>query len=392
MEINKEEMARLLEAGQGQYFFCDENLRVTSIGKGLQDGAIDIHPGQWLREVFPGSSRELTEAVEKLKGGASSYRGKFELNYITAVLTMAPFFEGERLTTVLCCLDCTEKGRPKETGSGRALVPMISEKYRAPAKNILHILGMLAPHLEEAEDYEGLEWLNEAAGNCYEILRGASMTGWYYQLVNRGLEGAEMEPLNLSIFMEDLIKKLSGLFWKTGRVLQLLDEGDRSAVVWGNAGWLGQAMLHIIANACIYSSEENEIYIQIKASGDRVNVTVTDEGIGIAPQDIERIFEPFFSRQSEVLPEGEMGLGLGLPIAKRIIELHGGNIFLTSTPDELLIEEEGKNQGTSMVVSLPLWEGDARRLRVRSNTVAYEADPLSDMYLIFSRICDIKVY
>jgi len=389
MDFRKEVVAQILEAGQGLLFFCDGSLRVTAVGAGIPEGQLRV--GQLLREVFPGCSEELDEARGKLESGSPYYSTKFEINFVSAAVMMVPFFEDGKLSSVLCCLDSVG-GKQEVSEETGALLPLVSDRYREPVSNLLNILGMLAPRFEEAEDYQALSWLNEAARSCYQMLRSVSMTAWYYHLVNHALEGEEMELLNLTSFLEKLVKKLSVLFRKTDRVLQFIDDGEEAAIVLGNTAWLGRAIFHVISNACIYSPEDSCVYIRISLNRGQVYVTVTDKGYGIPVADIERIFEPFFSRQKELIPEGEAGLGLGLPIARRIVELHGGSIFVTSTPDLKVIEDEDKRPGTSIAISLPLWEGDTRNLRIKSHAIEYEADRFSDMYLIFSDICEIKIY
>ena len=64
-----------------------------------------------------------------------------------------------------------------------------------------------------------------------------------------------------------------------------------------------------------------------------VRVAVTDSGRGIAPGDIERIFEPF-RQSSDTVPDGPKGTGLGLPIARQIVEAHGGAMGVDVEPGQ----------------------------------------------------------
>jgi signal transduction histidine kinase len=78
-----------------------------------------------------------------------------------------------------------------------------------------------------------------------------------------------------------------------------------------------------------------------------VEVSVTDRGIGIAPADQARIFDPFY-RAPEVVAAQIQGAGLGLSLVKRIVEAHGGEVTLKSAPGE----------GSTFTVSLPTLAGD----------------------------------
>jgi two-component system sensor histidine kinase SenX3 len=78
-----------------------------------------------------------------------------------------------------------------------------------------------------------------------------------------------------------------------------------------------------------------------------VDVSVSDRGIGIAPADQEKIFDPFY-RAPGVVAAQIQGAGLGLSLVKRIVEAHAGRIALTSVPGE----------GSTFTVSLPVLAGD----------------------------------
>jgi len=78
-----------------------------------------------------------------------------------------------------------------------------------------------------------------------------------------------------------------------------------------------------------------------------VDVAVSDRGIGIAPAEQRRIFEPFY-RAPEVVTAQIQGAGLGLSLVKRIVEAHGGRIAVTSEP----------GKGSTFTVTLPAMRGD----------------------------------
>lgn len=92
-----------------------------------------------------------------------------------------------------------------------------------------------------------------------------------------------------------------------------------------------QALLNILSNAVKYSEPGGGVYLSLLHGEDRLEMKVRDEGIGIDMEQLDYVFEPFGRLRSTftAMPEGA---GLGLPIARRLMELHGGDITIESNP------------------------------------------------------------
>ena len=103
-----------------------------------------------------------------------------------------------------------------------------------------------------------------------------------------------------------------------------------------------QALTNIIDNAIKYTYEHGAISIHTKAKNGYVEIRIKDSGVGISPENIGHIFEKFY-RESNPLSVKEGGSGLGLYISRKLIELHGGTITVTSKP----------SQGSVFVIKLP---------------------------------------
>ncbi|HET8987086.1 MAG TPA: response regulator, partial [Humibacillus sp.] len=93
---------------------------------------------------------------------------------------------------------------------------------------------------------------------------------------------------------------------------------------------LKQVLLNLLSNAVKFTPDGGSVDVRASRDGDAVEVTVTDTGIGIDPADQERIFDSF--QQGERSASSSEGTGLGLTLSRRIIGLHGGRLWLESTP------------------------------------------------------------
>jgi two-component system heavy metal sensor histidine kinase CusS len=116
---------------------------------------------------------------------------------------------------------------------------------------------------------------------------------------------------------------------------------ENALLIDGNEDLLRNAFLNLIENAIKYSPAGSPSRVSVEAGGRTVAVRVSDEGSGIAPEDMPRIFEPFFrSGRTQSVP----GSGIGLTLVKAIVERHAGTLEIRSAPD----------QGTVVSIVLPL--------------------------------------
>lgn len=119
-------------------------------------------------------------------------------------------------------------------------------------------------------------------------------------------------------------------------------------LVFGDASLLLMAFHNLVANAINYSAEGSPVGIGARILDDAVEVSITDQGIGIAPEEQARIFERFY-RVDPARSRRTGGSGLGLSIVKHIIENHGGDIRVWSRV----------SKGSTFTVRLPLMEDGA---------------------------------
>jgi len=111
----------------------------------------------------------------------------------------------------------------------------------------------------------------------------------------------------------------------------------------GNARRLEQLVTNLLSNAIKYTPEGGAIQVTLKAEGAYLMLRVTDNGIGVPPEDQPHIFEKFYRVQSEATADIS-GTGLGLSIVKSVVERHGGRVWVESAP----------GQGSAFIVLLPV--------------------------------------
>jgi len=118
-----------------------------------------------------------------------------------------------------------------------------------------------------------------------------------------------------------------------------------SAQVYGDRPLLVVAVHNLIANAIAYSSEGGRVGVGVKVADGTVEISVTDQGIGIQRDDLDRVFERFF-RVDQARSRNTGGSGLGLSIVKHTVQNHGGDVRVWSTPE----------RGSTFTIRLPLAE------------------------------------
>jgi signal transduction histidine kinase len=104
--------------------------------------------------------------------------------------------------------------------------------------------------------------------------------------------------------------------------------GEQVTTIHADERKVKQVLLNLLSNALKFTPEGGAIDVRASATEDQYEIGVTDTGVGIAPEDLEAVFEEF--RQVGSASKKIEGTGLGLAISRKFIELHGGRIWVTS--------------------------------------------------------------
>jgi two-component system phosphate regulon sensor histidine kinase PhoR len=141
---------------------------------------------------------------------------------------------------------------------------------------------------------------------------------------------SEPGPIDVAKVLGQVMAALSPLAQKKGQSLEL-SQNLSAAPIRGDESWFFHAIQNLVENAIKYTPAGGAIAVEAASGEGELRIAVRDNGIGIAPDDIDRIFERFYradkSRGSET-----GGSGLGLAIAKDIISLFNGEISVESRP------------------------------------------------------------
>ncbi|WP_442792163.1 sensor histidine kinase [Micromonospora sp. NBC_01796] len=146
------------------------------------------------------------------------------------------------------------------------------------------------------------------------------------------LQGAEPlpepEPVALDWVVAEVIDRTRTT--ASARKVEVVVEGQRDLTVYGSDSQVATAVANLVENAIAYSAEETRVTVTTQADDDHVQISVADQGIGIAPNEVDRIFERFY-RADQARSRATGGTGLGLAIVKHIATNHGGRVEVSST-------------------------------------------------------------
>lgn len=164
----------------------------------------------------------------------------------------------------------------------------------------------------------------------------------------RGKLSLDLRPRDLHAILRDAIATVWSEL-EAKRIRLRLDLAAERAVIWGDAVRLQQVFWNVLKNAVKFTPEGGEVRVETRmlADAERVQVRISDTGIGLTEAELGRIFEAFSQGEHADGTKSHRfgGLGLGLAISRMLVELHVGTIRATSA---------GRDQGATFVIELPL--------------------------------------
>ena len=221
------------------------------------------------------------------------------------------------------------------------LVAFLAHDLKTPLTSVVGYLTLLHddPGLDEARRAKFTGIALDKAMRLEELL------GEFFDITKMDLDSqaGEKVPIQLSMLLEQLSDEFYPLFAEKN--LTCVPDIQPHLVVRGDPDKLARVFDNVLRNAVSYSIPGGTVDVVAKAMGSYTEITIQDEGLEIPEGELANIFEKFY-RLDAARSTRTGGAGLGLAIAKEIVELHGGSIRC---------ESNGKL--TSFIISLPLYRG-----------------------------------
>jgi PAS domain S-box-containing protein len=231
-------------------------------------------------------------------------------------------------------LDITERKQAEQVKD--EFIGLVSHEIRTPLTILMGAVGVAMSEGISSEDarsmlreaMDGAESLNHIVNNLIELSR--------YQSDRLSLK---KEPVDVAAIVANLIKK-DKIPMSNYRLL--MDIPEELPCVFADRVRLELILVNLLSNAVKYSAEGTEIKVSARPEGGYLTISVSDQGVGIPLEKQARLFQAFERLENTERPA--RGLGLGLLVCKRLVEAHGGKIWVQS--------EAGK--GSTFGFTLPL--------------------------------------
>lgn len=334
LERNKFE-AVLLSIANG-VVVCDNNDKVVLVNKHAQN-LLELDNEQIMDSriqdyIDTEGNFCFREKIEEFKALPLEEREKaptifnIQVDKRTIKAIVSPMFTRNRdyLGYIIVLIDITKETEIDLMRS--QFISNVSHELRTPVtvlRSYIDTLYNYGDEFDKATQKEFMDTIND------EIIRLNTM-------VNDILDFSRLEsdyeleklPNNIVELVESAVKQVQILLEKSKIKLVIQKEGEFPNFMF-NYNSIERALINLLSNAIKYSPENTTITVKIEREGDNAKVSVTDQGCGIAPEHLKRLFDRFY--RVENATHTIKGTGLGLQLVKTTIEKHhGGKVFVTS--------------------------------------------------------------
>jgi signal transduction histidine kinase len=206
----------------------------------------------------------------------------------------------------------------------------------APMRNAASLLSRtLAP---ESTQWRAVQMLDRQVSHMTRLVNDLLDVS----RISQGKIELRLEPIRLGPVVEGAVDAVRAQIDERHQTLTV-NLSHLEPVVEADSVRIAQVLENLLSNASKYTPPQGEINLDVETQGDEVVIKVRDTGIGIAPGQLTNVFE-MFTQIDATLDRAQGGLGIGLSLVKRLVELHGGTVAVTS---------EGLGHGSCFEFRLP---------------------------------------
>lgn len=217
----------------------------------------------------------------------------------------------------------------------------MSHELRTPFNSIIGFSELLLDEQSgklSKKQREYAEFIHESGQHLHSLIRDVLDLS----KVEAGKTELQLSQINIADLLKSSLSVVQGEALKR-RIALSVDADKNVETVQADGQKLKQIMFNLLSNAVKFTPDGGKAGVEVRRDKEAVRITVWDTGIGIAPKDREKIFEDFQQLDSSRGRKYE-GTGLGLALAKRLVELHGGKIWVESEP----------GKGSRFIFTLPV--------------------------------------
>ena len=203
----------------------------------------------------------------------------------------------------------------------------MSHELRTPLNAIIGFSEVLQEHMFGEMNEKQEEYINDIHGSGKHLL---SLINDILDLskVEAGRMELDLETFNVAAAIDNALTLIKERAGRHSIELQAAVAAEVTDIK-GDERKVKQILLNLLSNAVKFTPESGRITVAARLHDSMVEISVTDTGIGIAPEDCEAVFEEFRQVGTDYTKKAE-GTGLGLALTKKFVELHGGKIWVTS--------------------------------------------------------------
>ena len=316
------------------------------------------HGQEWLDQCHPDDRPRLIEEWTEALRTAGSHAYDIEVRirrhdgaYRWFRVKGSPIRDGGRAVRwVGTCTDIHEQRRLVDAlrDADRRkdeFLAMLAHELRNPLAPIRNAVTMMA--LAE-DDREAQRWSREVIDRQVQHLSSLVDDLLDVSRITQGKITLTKTPLAIRTFLSAAVEASRPLIDARKHRLEV-SLPEEVLRVEGDPTRLAQVISNLLNNAAKYTPESGHIRLSVSRDGDEAVIRVRDDGEGISPEMLPRVFD-LFSQASQSIDRSEGGLGIGLTLVKRLVEMHGGMVEARS---------DGLGHGSEFVVRLPLLRSEA---------------------------------